>query len=224
MSKKNNKRRNPTQTKERILKEATRIFAVNGFAGSPISEIIKSSKVNKRMIYHYFGDKEGLYRSIFLQQWGELKAWFDRALQKRLEEAGPAPLKGEGLLVDALGIFFDFMSTHQDFVRLTMWEGLEGGWVSRSIWKDVRGPIYFQIEFLVKQAQAAGILEKDLDAGHLIVSFLGAISFYFAYAPTLIDILHKDPFDPKALEERKTQVIHLLKSCFKNPLSLSDLA
>lgn len=214
--KKQKKRRDAIETRARILREATRIFAVHGFEGSPISGIVKASKVNKRMVYHYFGDKAGLYREIFLEQWGELKAWFDKALEK---QGGDPSTNGEKLLSEALGIFFDFMASHQDFVRLTMWEGLEGGWVSRSIWKDVRGPIYFQMEVLIKYAQEAGLLDKEMDAGHLIVSFLGAISFYFAYAPTLIDILHKDPFDPEALAERKEQVARLLKSLYRTSVA-----
>ena len=58
------------------------------------------------------------------------------------------------------------------------------------------------------------MIDKNVDPAHLIVSFLGVISFYFAYAPTLIDILHKDPFDSEALAERKGQVLRLLESLF----------
>ena len=166
------------------------------------------------MVYHYFGDKKGLYRAVFLYQWSELKEWFDRALKKRMEESGTAPIDSRQLMKEALGTFFDFMASHQNFVRLMMWEGLEGGEVSRSLWTDVRGPIYVQIEFLVKQAQREGLIDKNVDPAHLIVSFLGVISFYFAYAPTLIDILHKDPFDSEALAERKGQVLRLLESLF----------
>jgi TetR/AcrR family transcriptional regulator len=212
---KNKQRRNPTETRTRILKEATKLFAVSGFAGNPISEIIRAAKVNKRMIYHYFGDKKGLYRAVFLQQWGELKEWFDRAFRRRLEESGGRPPNSRELMSEALGIFFDFMASHRDFVRLMMWEGLEGGEVSRSLWADVRGPLYVQIEFLAKQAQEEGFLDRNLDPAHLIVSFLGVISFYFAYAPTLFDILHKDPFDPAALAERKRQVLKLLEGLYK---------
>lgn len=210
-------RRDPEQTRGRILKEAAAIFAQYGFEGAPISAIIKKSKVNKRMIYHYFGDKEGLYRAIFLKQWGELKDWFDQALQSRLQDPQAPAWDVAELLSQSVGIYFDFMMTHQQFVRLMMWEGLEGGWISRSIWKDVRGPIYFQMEALVRGAQEGGFLNKELDAAHLIVSFLGAISFYFAYAPTLGDILHKDPFSEEALAERRMQVLQLLSALSSKP-------
>ncbi len=218
MNKKNKKkiiRRNADETRARILEKATGIFAESGFAGSPVSEIIEASKVNQRMVYHYFGDKEGLYRAVFVEQWGLLKSWFDRALQNRLNNPQARPLDSKELLIQALEIFFDFIASNQSFVKLMMWEGLEGGHVSRSIWKDVRGPLFAQIEFLAREAQREGVLDPSIDTAHLIISFLGVITFYFAYAPTLYDMIQKDPTSEKSLKERKEQVLKLLKGVLK---------
>lgn len=209
-------RRNADETRARILEKATGLFAESGFAGTSISEIIKASKVNQRMVYHYFGDKEGLYRAVFVEQWSLLKVWFDQALQSRLNTQNPKPLTSKELIVQAVEIFFDFIATNQDFVRLMMWEGLEGGQVSRSIWKDVRGPLFAQIEFLAKEAQREGLLDPTIDTAHLIISFLGSITFYFAYAPTLYDMIKKDPLSEKGLKERKEQVLKLLKGVLKS--------
>jgi AcrR family transcriptional regulator len=206
--------RNATQTKARILREATQIFAGTGYDGASISDIVKASQINKRMIYHYFGDKEGLYRAVFLHQWGELKDWFDRAVKKRFDDPATTSLTVEQLLTEAIDTLFDFMASHPHFVRLMMWEGLEGGAISRSIWKQVRGPIYVQLEFLIKQAQEEKVLDSKLEPSHLIISFLGAVGFYFAYAPTLFEIIRKNPFSEPALEERKNQLKFMLTSLF----------
>jgi hypothetical protein len=104
------------------------------------------------------------------------------------------------------------MAVNRRFVRLVMWEGLEGGAISRSIWTDVRGPLYVQVEFLIKSAQERGRLNPKLNPAHLVISFLGAVGFYFAYAPTLVDILHQDPFGKVALKQRKDELKLLLKS------------
>lgn len=215
MKKKKIIRRNADETRARILGKATKLFAESGFAGTPISEIIKASKVNQRMVYHYFGDKEGLYRAVFVEQWSLLKVWFDQALQERLNVPHAKPLTSRELLLQALEISFDFLATNLGFVKLMMWEGLEGGHVSRSIWKDVRGPLFAQIEFLAKEAQREGILDTEIDTAHLIISFLGVISFYFAYASTLHDMLKQDPLSEKGLKERKEQVIKLLSGIMK---------
>lgn len=96
-----------------------------------------------------------------------------------------------------------------------MWKGLEGGEISRSIWKEIRGPFYVQMEFLIQQAQEEGILDSNLDAAHFVATFLGAISFYFGYAPTLVDMIHEDPFSKEALAKRKFQLLRLLGDIYE---------
>lgn len=206
--------RNASATRARILEKATEIFASVGFDGASVGDIVKSSRINKRMLYHYFGDKEGLYRAVFRQQWADLKEWFERELERRLSESGARPADATGLLEEAIEISSDFMAHHQRFVRLMMWEGLEGGDISRSIWLDVRGPLYAQVEFLIRQAQEEGKLDPSADPAHMVISFLGAIGFYFAFAPALGDILHKDPYSREALDGRKTELRRLLRSTF----------
>jgi TetR/AcrR family transcriptional regulator len=204
--------RDPARTRARILASATELFAISGYDGTSLDAIVAASGFNKRMIYHYFGDKEGLYRAIFKQQWGDLREWFEREFKRREESGTPVSLDAGELLIEVLGATSDFMAVNRRFVRLVMWEGLEGGAVSRSIWTDVRGPMYAQIEFLIRSAQERGKLNPRLDPAHLVISFLGAVGFYFAYAPTLGDILHQDPFGKPALAQRKNELKLLLKA------------
>ena len=207
------KSRNATRTRALILEKAAQIFAAKGYEGTALSEIVRAAGVTKRMIYHYYGDKQGLYRAIFIHEWGLLKDWYDRALRLRMA-AGEASDTKE-LIAQSVGIFFDFLVHRPQFVRLMMWEGLEGGEISQSIWKDIRGPLYIQMEFLIKQAQQEGLLDPDLDAAHFVVTFLGAISFYFGYAPTLVDMLHQEPYSKDALSKRKAQLLRLLDNLYR---------
>src|SRR5690606_4248640 len=103
----------------------------------------------------------------------------------------------------------------QDFVRLMMWDGLEGGNVSNSIWKEARGPLFVQVDFFLQAAKEEGFLPKELDTGHLVVSFLGAISFYFAYAPTLKEMIGKDPLSKETLRQREEHLIQLLEALYR---------
>ena len=199
-------KRDPVKTRENIMAWATRAFAKSGFLGTSLSEILEKAKVNKRMIYHYFNNKEGLYRAVHIQQWQALEAWFAVRLSQS-SQGGAFPLNNEALLDEALTIFHEFIAHNQTFVRLLMWDGLEGGVVSRSIWKDIRGPIYYRMESLIQMAQAAGVMSPELKPSHLIVTFMGAISFYFAYANSLEDIFHKPPLSAEMLAERKDQVM-----------------
>jgi AcrR family transcriptional regulator len=51
----------PAGTRKNIIDIASEEFARNGLAGARIDEIAARTRSSKRMIYYYFGDKEGLY-------------------------------------------------------------------------------------------------------------------------------------------------------------------
>ncbi len=205
-------KRDPEKTKASILEQATLCFAQDGFHGAGLNEICRKARANKRMIYHYFGNKDALYRAVHRKGWERLGTWFAQELVRNgATNARLPPLSQEELLLEAIRIFHDFISTNQIFVRLLMWDGLEGGRASRSLWKDIRGPIYRQIETLVQEGQRSGVLASDLQPSHLIISFMGAVSFYYSHAHTMVDIFQKDPLSPEAIQERKEQVVQLFK-------------
>ena len=56
--------RDPARTQERILAAALNEFATHGFAGARVDAIARRARINKRMLYHYFGDKAGLFREV----------------------------------------------------------------------------------------------------------------------------------------------------------------
>lgn len=60
--------RDPDDTRRRILEAAADAFAGQGFAGARVDAIAAAAGTNKRMLYHYFGDKGGLHRAV-LDRW-----------------------------------------------------------------------------------------------------------------------------------------------------------
>ncbi|TAM95756.1 MAG: TetR/AcrR family transcriptional regulator, partial [Rhizobiaceae bacterium] len=64
--------RDPERTRGNILKAATIEFSERGFAGASVDSIATRSGANKRMIYHYFGNKRGLWLTT-------LEAAYERA-------------------------------------------------------------------------------------------------------------------------------------------------
>jgi hypothetical protein len=51
----------PEGTKRNIIEIATEEFAGKGFSRARVDDIAARTKTSKRMIYYYFGGKEGLY-------------------------------------------------------------------------------------------------------------------------------------------------------------------
>src|SRR5215203_1312657 len=54
----------PERTQANILEVAEAEFGEKGLAGARIDEIAEATKTSKRMIYYYFGSKEGLYLAV----------------------------------------------------------------------------------------------------------------------------------------------------------------
>ena len=88
------------QTRERILRAATVVFAQHGLGGGRVKLVARAAKSNERMIYYYFGSKEGLFiavlENVYRQMWEA-----ENALQ--LERAPP---------VQAIKSMVDFTLDH----------------------------------------------------------------------------------------------------------------
>ncbi len=202
------RRRDPDRTKATLLATATKIFSEHGFVGGSISKILEDSGVNKRMIYHYFGDKDGLYRAVLTQQWEDMHKWMGKALEGNFEASDVDDRK---LLFMTLDGFFEFLISHREFVRLLMWDGLLGGAMGIGIWDQARAPIFGRIEELIRVSQKRGIIDSQLSPAHFIITFMGAATFYFAYAETMRKMIRQEPWSENALKERKEQLFLQLK-------------
>jgi AcrR family transcriptional regulator len=94
---------------DRILAQALKEFSARGFSGARVERIARLARVNKRMVFYYFGDKETLFHAVLESVWrnGDV-----------LKEVPDDP-------VAALQFWRDFYFRNESFVRLLLWEGLE---------------------------------------------------------------------------------------------------
>src|ERR1017187_10732662 len=103
--------RNPERTRERILSAASREFAERGFAGARVDAIARRAAINKRMLYHYFGNKEGLFKAVLRRKITERQAWAET-------------LSGDP--AESLVFWLAAACNDTDWVRLFEWEALQG--------------------------------------------------------------------------------------------------
>ena len=182
-------------TRDNILAAATKLFSELGFAAGT-EAIVTAAKVNKRMLYHYFGDKDGLVREVLTAQWQAFALDLVTALQR---EATPQ---------SALDALFDFVSTRPQFLRLVMWVGLAGGKASRAIWGHTRLPLFEQALVLLGGPRLAAKRRATLVQN--AVTLLGATAVSFAFAPSLADVFGADPLTPAQLRARRAHLHALL--------------
>src|SRR5258708_6025606 len=72
----------PDGTRRNIVEVATREFAQKGYSGARVDAIASRTRTSKRMIYYYFGGKEGLYLAVLEEPHSSLPpshATLDRA-------------------------------------------------------------------------------------------------------------------------------------------------
>ena len=105
--------RNPERTRRKILDAAVDEFVARGYAGARVDRIAASAGVNKRMIYHHFGNKLGVFEAALSDQVsgvdmsGKLaRLWMHEALERgdenilRLAERRQAAV-GDGRTADS---------------------------------------------------------------------------------------------------------------------------
>ena len=100
----------PEQTKRNILDVATQEFSAIGLTGARVDAIAERTNTTKRMLYYYFGSKEGLYQAVLEKVYGDI-----RALEQDLHVSELDPIEGMRALVE---FTFDYHDRQRDFVRL----------------------------------------------------------------------------------------------------------
>lgn len=104
-------RRDSAASKGRLLVAATNEFAERGIAGARVDRIAAAALANKRLIYDYFGDKDGLFDAV-------MDALFERIIDAVAIDATDLP--------GYAGRLFDYAIEHPELLRLTTWARLEG--------------------------------------------------------------------------------------------------
>ena len=109
----------PEGTRQNILDIASEEFALNGLAGARVDEIAARTRSSKRMIYYYFGDKDGLYLSALENAYRRV-----REGEAKVDIDGLGPVEALSRLVE---FTFDHHHQHEAFIRMVMIENIHHG-------------------------------------------------------------------------------------------------
>jgi TetR/AcrR family transcriptional regulator len=185
--------RDPEGTRRRILEAALREFSEKGIGGARVDAIAARADTNKRMLYHYFGSKDGLYRAV---------------LQEGL---APQPA-GAAEQENRLSRMHRRFATNPDWVRLLMWEALEQGTADRIENEEIRREGLARYIETIRADQAAGVLSPDVDAEQLALTEIGIAIMPFAF-PQLVRLVSGDPPSSRRFQSaRRTHLTRLGRS------------
>jgi len=185
--------RDPVRTRERILRAARREFVAKGFAGARVDAIARAASVNKRMLYHYFGDKEGLYR-----------ATLHESIATNLDLVAAAPPDP----ADLLPFLLERVAKRVDGVRMLQWEALSLG-DRKPIAEEERRKAWVEGTERVRDAQRAGLVHRDLDAEHLVLALMALTLFPQAF-PQLVRMVTGVRLSDAEFQQRQARFLRRL--------------
>ena len=199
------RKRNAERTRKAILAAALREFAQAGFAGARIEKIVKAAKCNIRMLYHYFGDKKGLYMAVLESAYMDL-----RAREAELKIDFDKPLEG---FLELQRFTFDYFEKNPRFEGLLRNENLQHGkFAAQSrVVTETAFPLRRTIEGLIESGQRQGVFGPDLDPVQIYVTIAAMSRFHLANGYSLSATLNTDMSAPEWRRARLDHALALLE-------------
>ncbi|NLI93385.1 MAG: TetR/AcrR family transcriptional regulator [Peptococcaceae bacterium] len=189
-------------SKSRILNTATSIFAEKGLDGARVDEIAEKAEINKRMIYHYFGNKENLYIEVLRTN-----------LQKICDVSAEGYNPNDDFKINlkrVLERYFYFLAANEEFVRLINWEALNRGVYIDKLLSEFRNQYQESLNQLLETGIKSGILSQDLDIEQLMLSIDGLCLIYFSHNETFKRLWSKKSNSKEMLNKRIEHIYQLL--------------
>jgi AcrR family transcriptional regulator len=194
----------PDGTRRNIVEVATGEFAQNGYSGARVDAIAARTRTSKRMIYYYFGSKEGLYLTVLEEAYGSI-----RREEATLNLDSQPPETALRTLVEST---FDYYTRHPEFVRLVMNENImDGAHMARSkTISKLNVTVIDALRRLVKRGQKERIFRRDIDPIELHMSIAALGIFNVANRATFSTIFKRDMTSPRALKARREQIVEII--------------
>jgi TetR/AcrR family transcriptional regulator len=195
--------RNPDRTRRRLLRAAIRLFSARGFHGIAVDQIVAAARVNKRMVYHYFGSKEAIYRAALVEVYNCIVAVEFSATENDL----PPREK----LVRLMRNYFTFLDATPEFTQLIQWENLERGkHIAKHRQLLSKDPFLDRFRQIINEGISIGQFRPDLNIPHLLIHCIGLCFIYHSNRFSLSQGLHMDLGDPKEREKGLEQILNLI--------------
>lgn len=184
----------PASTRDNILRAATRVFARYGYDGGSVEKISKSAKSVDRMIYYYFGSKEGLFIEVLENAYRRMN---NAELKLKLNTSRPV----DGLN-EVIAFVLSYYRKNPEFITLLNTENLQRG---RHIAKSQRASEYSSpaiaiIRELLQNGIAQRLFRKDISARDVYLLIVATAYFYMSNRYTLSAFLGENLQTPEAIE------------------------
>ncbi|MBI2728691.1 MAG: TetR family transcriptional regulator [Polaromonas sp.] len=188
-------------TRDNILRAATRVFARYGYDGGSVEKISKSAKSFDRMIYYYFGSKEGLFIEVLEDMYRRMN---DAELKLSLDIEKPVES-----LKDVIRFVVSYYAKNPEFITLLNTENLHRGkHISKSLRaREYSSPAIAIISQLLESGVKKGVFRNDVSARNVYLLIAATGYFYISNRHTLTAFLGEDLQAPQAMADWQDFII-----------------
>jgi len=198
-------------TRERIREAALAEFAARGLAGARVDDIAARAGANKRMLYAYFGSKEGLWLAVLEAAYAR-----KREEERALAVDGLAPREAVAALVR---FNLRYAAAHPEFVALLNQENVHRAeHLARSA--EVRAlysPLLATLRGVLERGAGEGAFRSGVDAVQAYITLLAVGHFYAANLHTLSAIFGTPLGTEAALAVREAHVVEVVLGWLRPP-------
>jgi AcrR family transcriptional regulator len=208
--------RDPERTRALILEAAIAEFAQNGLSGARVDAIAARSGANKRMLYHYFGNKEDLYLAALEQVYASIRV---RERGLHLEDLPPVEAMRRLILVT-----WRHFIEHPEFLSLLATENLHRAkYLKQSRFvRELHSPLVKMIADILERGAEEGVLRTGVDPVQLYISIASLGWFYLSNRFTLGTIFDQDLETEAALAARAEHMVEVIMGYLRPLDSGSD--
>lgn len=197
---------NDLPTKDRILQTAVSLFSSRGLNGVSVADIAETAKVNKALIFYYYGSKDNLYLEVFKNR---LKA-YRSTLEKAFDEKKPGIAVIETFVRNQMA----FIEENAEMFRLFLRELLKSQDDGDSYppilaeMAETMKPLRDKVLVNLTLARKRGEI-RDIDPIQTMVNIIGMNIFFFLGKP-IIQLLNPSLDTEEFQKHRVEHVIDLL--------------
>jgi TetR/AcrR family transcriptional regulator len=179
--------RDAEAAREAIIEAGEEVFARKGFDGARIDSIAAESGYNKSLIFHYFGDKDGLYQAIIARLRLHLHHEYLEPIRYFVQSSDEMNATRVRLLLEmVISQYLAFLTDHPRNLHIMAWEAADG-WrtFKKEPVKDLeqyKASVICVVDFL-RRAQSAGIINPELNMHFLSMSLVNLCIMHLLSLP-----------------------------------------
>ena len=178
--------RDSERSRAAILVAAREEFSRTGLGGARVERIAEKAAVDKKLVYYYFKDKDGLFAAALESVYAEI-----RDAQLYLDLQGMPPLIALRRLIE---FTWDYYIAHPEFITLLNSENLH---LARHLQgspriRELNSPLVDSLSDILERGQKQGLFRAGIDPVQLYITIAGCSYFYLSNIHTLSAGFNRD--------------------------------